>query len=256
MFKLSQLCGFTPLILFVFVVTFSMLYAQETDSLDYEMVPIPAGEFIMGIEGDGDSSPAHQVRLDSFSIGKHEVTNAQYEKFCTETDRDLPFFWGKEDFRCGPDFPDHPVVSVTWSDAKAYAEWKGMRLPTEAEWECAARGGLVGMNYPNADEIEPAMANYWKSEGTEPVGSYPPNGLNLHDMAGNALEWVSDKYDMDYYQSSPVENPLGPEKGKFRVVRGGGWHTGPGCIKVHYRNGLKSNWADFNVGFRCAKDAK
>ncbi|MBU1706292.1 formylglycine-generating enzyme family protein [bacterium] len=236
--------------------TFSMLYAEEPDSLNYEMVLIPGGEFIMGIEGDGDNSPAHKVRLDSFYIGKYEVTNAQYEKFCTETTRELPFFWGKEDFRCGPDFPNNPVVSVTWRDAQAYAEWIGMRLPTEAEWECAARGGLIGKDYSNGDEIEPTMANYWKSDGTEPVGNYPPNGYGLHDMEGNVLEWVSDYYDKDYYKISPLENPEGPEKGKFKGLRGGGWHTGPGCIKVHYRSGLKSNWCDFNVGFRCVKDAK
>ena len=256
MFKLSQLCGFTLLILSAFVMFFLQSYAQETGNLDYEMVLIPGGEFVMGIEGDGDNSPAHQVRLDSFSIGKLEVTNAQYEAFCKKTARALPFFWGKEDFRCGIDFPNHPVVSVTWRDAEAYAEWKGMRLPTEAEWEYAARGGLVQKKFPNDDEIDSKMANYWKSEGTEPVGSYPPNGYGLHDMAGNVLEWVSDYYDKDYYKTSPSENPQGPEEGKFRVMRGGGWHSGPSCVTVYHRNCLKPYWIDFNVGFRCAKDVK
>ncbi len=220
------------------------------------MALIPGGEFIMGFAGEGDHSPQHAVRVDTFWIDTHEVTNAEYYTFCVETERKLPEFWGTDTFRSGPGYPDHPVTGVSWYDAHDYAEWCGKRLPTEAEWEYAARGGLVGNSYPNADTLKPEDANYTKSEqgGTLPVGSYPANGYGLYDMAGNVVEWVGDWYQEDYYGASPVQNPEGPEKGKFRVIRGGGWHSGPGCVRVYFRNGLPANWLDFNVGFRCARD--
>jgi iron(II)-dependent oxidoreductase len=223
-----------------------------------ETILIPGGEFMMGDDSKGDHSPAHRVYVDAFYIDAYEVTNAQYQVFCEDTGRDLPEFWGIEEFHCGEEFPDHPVIGVTWVDAKAYAEWRDMRLPTEAEWECAARGGLVGKAYPNGDDIDLETANYYKKgfvQGTVPVGSYPPNGYGLYDMAGNANEWVADRYAEDYYGRSPYENPKGPEKSRFRVLRGGGWHTGPGCTRVFYRGVLPAYWVDYNTGFRCAKDA-
>jgi formylglycine-generating enzyme required for sulfatase activity len=232
-----------------------------------EMALIPAGEFVMGRdveEGEtADHSPAHRVRIDAFYLDRHEVTNAEYLEYCEQTDARLPEFWGMEEMCSGPDFPDHPVVGVSWGEAGDYAKWAGKRLPTEAEWEYAARGGLVGANYPFGDELEPTAANYWlwaelrsTGNGLMPVGSYPATGYGLHDMAGNVVEWVADAYAEDYYEHSPAENPPGPERGRFRVIRGGGWHSGPGCIRVHYRNALPSNWRDFNVGFRCAKDVE
>lgn len=223
-----------------------------------EHVLIPGGEFCMGSDTQGDHSPAHQVRLDPFYIDRYEVTNARYLAFCKATGHRLPFFWEKHGFRCGPAFPDHPVVGVSWNDAVAYALWRGMRLPTEAEWEYAARGGLEGMEYPNGPTLEPADGNYSRSNtgGTIAVGSYPSNGYGLCDMQGNVVEWVWDYYDAGYYAVSPVLNPQGPAGGKFRVIRGGGWHTGPGCNRVYFRNALPPNWLDFNVGFRCARDAE
>ena len=229
------------------------------DYIQPELVLVPGGEFLMGHDGDGDYSPIHEVYLDSFYMDKYEVTNAQYFKFCEETERKLPEFWGMAEFHSGPEYPDHPVVGVSWSDAQAYAEWAGKRLPTEAEWEYAARGGLVGTDYPNGPELDSTMANYTIKgtvKGTVPVGSYPPNGYGLHDMAGNVVEWVADFYDGDYYKISPNRNPPGPEKGKFRVIRGGGWHSGPYCNRVYFRNGLRGSWLDFNVGFRCARDLR
>jgi formylglycine-generating enzyme required for sulfatase activity len=112
------------------------------------------------------------------------------------------------------------------------------------------------MNYPNGDTLNPSNGNYSESNKRGPVavGSYLPNGFGLHDMQGNVGEWVSDFYDGKYYSSSPSANPQGPSMGKFRVIRGGGWHTGPSCNRVYYRNALPPNWVDFNVGFRCAKD--
>ena len=226
------------------------------------MVLIPGGEFVMGQNGDADHSPAHEVYVNSFYLDKYEVTNAAYLKFVEETGARLPEFWGMVRYRSGPAFPNHPVVGVAWSEAKAYAEWAGKRLPSEAEWEYAARGGLVGKNYPHGDELDPAVANYWQWDVLKPsgggiveVGSYPPNGYGLHDMAGNVGEWVADVYQEDYYKTSPPRNPNGPEKGKFRVIRGGGWHSGPYCNRVYFRNALPGQWRDYNIGFRCAEDA-
>jgi len=247
----------------VFTVTFLMLSANGSaedptlaEEVTAEMVLIPGGEFMMGREGEGDFSPPHIVFLDSFYIDRYEVTNTQYFRFCEDTGRDLPEFWVMDEFRSGPGYPDNPVTGVSWYDASDYAEWCGKRLPTEAEWEYAARGGLDGMYYSNADTLGAAAANYARSGtgGTLRVGSYPPNGFGLHDMIGNVVEWVNDVYDGGYYSISPRENPRGAEKGRFRVIRGGGWHTGPGCCGVHFSNALPSNWLDFNVGFRCAKD--
>jgi len=230
--------------------------APETSAVQAEVILIPGGEFLMGKDGEGDCSPAHKVYVDSFYMDKYEVTNAQYAKFCEETGRGLPEFWGIKEFHNGPDFPNHPVVGISWRDAEGYAEWAGKRLPIEAEWEYAARGGLVDMNYPHGDELDSSQANYTLTdlEGTVAVGSFPPNGYGLHDMTGNVWEWVADYYAKDYYESSPRENPTGPEKGRFKVIRGGGWHSGPSCNRVYYRNALSPNWVDFAVGFRCVKD--
>jgi formylglycine-generating enzyme len=217
------------------------------------MVSLPGGEFVMGRDGSGDYAPAHTVRISAFLMDAREVTNAQYKEFCDRTERKLPIFWGMEEFRCGPDFADHPVVGVSFYDARSYAEWRGVRLPTEAEWEYAARGGHQGWAYSHGDTLHAHLYAPTK-EGTSPVGSFPANGFGLYDMTGNVLEWVTDYYDGNYYDTSSPVDPQGPATGKFRVIRGGGWHTGPSCAKVHHRTGLQSNWLDFNVGFRCAAD--
>jgi len=221
-----------------------------------ELVLIPGGEFLMGSDSEGDHSPVHKVYVDSFYMDKYEVTNAQYLEFCEAAGHRLADFWAMDGFRCGPNYPNHPVVTVSWRDAVAYAAWCGKRLPTEAEWEYAARGGLMGMSYPNGETLHPSHGNYNQSGKGGPVaiGSYPANGFGLHDMQGNVVEWVWDYYDADYYSSSLSANPQGPASGKFRVIRGGGWHSGPYCNRVYFRNALPANWVDFNVGFRCAKD--
>jgi formylglycine-generating enzyme required for sulfatase activity len=222
-----------------------------------EMILIPGGDFEMGSDGDGDHAPGHAVAIEPFYLDGFEVTNAEYHAFCLDTGRGLPEFWGMDEFRSGPEHPDHPVVGVSWYDAAAYAEWAGKRLPTEAEWEYAARGGLAGAAYPNGGELSPDDANFTKSGHGSPVavGSYPPNGFGLHDVAGNVVEWVADWYSAEYYSASPSSNPTGPDEGKFRVIRGGGWHSGPGCNRVFFRNALPPNWRDINVGFRCARNA-
>jgi len=218
------------------------------------MVFIPAGSFQMGADVEEDHQPVHEVKLDAFLMDTHEVTNAEYLRFCEESDHDLPEFWGMEEFHAGPDFPDHPVIGVTWVAAGAYAEWVGKRLPTEAEWEYAARGGLEGMKWPNGDEMDSTLAVYGHNDLTQPVGSFPLNGYGLYDMAGNVGEWTADWYAPEYYAESPWRNPPGPEKGKYQAVRGGGWRSGPYCNRVYRRVGLLRYWVDINVGFRCAKD--
>jgi iron(II)-dependent oxidoreductase len=235
----------------------SVLPPAKREGAMEELVLIPGGEFLMGSDR-GEDSPVHRVYVGAFYIDKCEVTNAQYLAFCEATGHRLPMFWGMEGFRCGPDYPDHPVVAVSWVDAKTFAQWCGKRLPTEAEWEYAARGGREGLNYPNGDSLAPSDGNYSRSDrrGSVAVGSYPPNGFGLHDMQGNVAEWVADWYAPGYYSLSPAKNPKGPEAGKFKVIRGGGWHSGPGCNAVHFRNALPPGWLDFAVGFRCAKDVE
>jgi formylglycine-generating enzyme required for sulfatase activity len=115
---------------------------------------------------------------------------------------------------------------------------------------------MAGMDFPQGDSLDPSQGNYNKSGegGPVAVGSYEPNGFGLYDMQGNVVEWVADRYEADYYLASPTADPRGPEQGRFRVIRGGGWHSGAFCNKVYYRNALPANWVDFNVGFRCAAD--
>jgi len=219
------------------------------------MVLIPGGTFMMGADTEEGDYPVHEVAVASFYLDTHEVTCAQYMRFCRETDRSFPFFWEKPGFRCGPDFPDHPILGVSWGDARAYAQWAGKRLATEAEWEFAARGGKEGLKYPWGDEIDETRANYGKkNDGPMPVGSFAANDYGLHDMIGNALEWVHDRHDYDFYREGPRVNPVGGDRGYLRVIRGGGWFTGPSCSRQYWRNALKSNFSDFNVGFRCAAD--
>ena len=227
---------------------------QPTEEMA-EMVLIPAGEYMMGREGEGDYSPPHQVKVDSFYLDAYEVTNQQYYDFCLATEHDLPEFWGMEEFHCGSDFPDYPVVGISWWDASDYAEWAGKRLPTEAEWEYAARGGHLDFKFPWGNDVDSTKMNF-KSDGSRPMGSYPPNGYGLYEMTGNIWEWVGDYYNEDYYDTIPQVNPTGPEAGRFRTIRGGSWHSGPGCVNVYHRNGLPSHWVDFAVGFRCARDTE
>jgi iron(II)-dependent oxidoreductase len=225
------------------------------------MALIPGGEYLMGKNSEQgyDFSPAHKVKIDSFFIDRHEVTNGEYLRFCNETGHRLPEFWGSSVFRSGPDYLNYPVVGVSWGDAKAYAEWAGKRLPTEAEWEYAARGGLVNKEYPNGNNWRKDRAvqssDQWLNL-IESVSKYEPNGYGLFDMGGNVWEWVADSYAADYYRESPDDNPKGPVIGTIKGIRGGSWHSGSMCKKVYFRRGLPVNWCDFAVGFRCAMDLR
>ncbi len=233
------------------------------------MMWIPAGEFTMGSDdGDNDEKPAHKVYLDSFWIYQHDVTVAQYRQFCTATGRVMPQApaWGWID--------DHPVVNVCWDDAKAYADWAGVALPTEAEWEKAARGGehheyVWGDAWPPPkgagnfdDETCKASVQYnnWTfingyTDGyvnTSPVGSFAANGYGLYDMAGNVWQWCADWCGADYYSNSPTRNPTGPETGVARVLRGGAWDRGEqATLRVAYRRDCDPTYNNVNLGFRC-----
>ena len=232
---------------------------QITGKDGIQMVLIPAGEFQMGSNDvDYDGKPVHTVYVDAFYMDVHEVTNAQYKEFMEATKRSAPAYWNDPNFNP----PNQPVVGVTWEDAKAYCEWAGERLPTEAEWEKAARGGLVGKKFPWGDEASRDYANYFSSEGKDtwstiaPVCSFTPNEYGLYDMAGNVWEWCADWYGENYYSASPKENPKGPDTGYYRVLRGGSWNLDYSYLYVakRYSRDPLSKYND--QGFRCVKDAR
>jgi formylglycine-generating enzyme required for sulfatase activity len=223
------------------------------------MVLIPAGEFQMGDsfnEGDSDERPVHTVYLDAFYIDKYEVTNAQYKKFMDATGYKAPYYWNDSTWNA----PNNPVVGVSWYDSKAYADWAGERLPTEAEWEKSARGGLVGKRYPWGDNITHDDANYWEKGGkdiwsyTSPVGSFAPNGYGLYDMAGNVWEWCADWWGSNYYATSPKSNPKGPDSGDYKVFRGGSWYLSS-YLRTASRNYFDPTYAHYglSIGFRCVQ---
>ena len=210
------------------------------------MVYVPEGTFPMGSEdGGSDESPVHDVTLDGFWIDQTEVTNAQYA-LCIEAGICSGSVSGED---------DHPVVNVNWHEAEAYCAWVGGKLPTEAQWEYAARGE-DGRIYPWGDETPDCeIANYSGCVGdTSPVGSYPDGAswVGALDMAGNVWEWASDWYASDYYENSPAENPEGPNSSSSKVVRGGAWFNYAFVVRTSNRNRFQPEYRYFNLGFRCA----
>ena len=231
------------------------------------MVLVPAGEFTMGSnDGGDDEKPVHQVSLDAYYLDKYEVTVGQYAKFLEARGVNGPPMWTTMD---QPSHQKRPVVNVDWSDASNYCEWAGKRLPTEAEWEKAARG-TDGRIYPWGNEPpDPLRANYGKEKWNNHTALVPVGQLKdgkspygIYDLAGNVWEWVSDWYDQDYYTTSPPQNPKGPENGKYRVLRGGSWDLAPENLRSTRRDfnlplspSYESpSYRNFNSGFRCAKN--
>lgn len=188
---------------------------------------------------DADENPRHEVSISrGFWIGKTEVTAAAYQRM-------VPVVGQRE--------PMRPVAKVACADAVAFCQWTGGRLPTEAEWEYAARGGLDGKKYPWGDSISNGDARFgWG--GAAPVASFPANNFGLHDVAGNVWEWVADWHGDGYYASSPSADPAGPSTGSLRVVRGGSWKDAPMFLRVSNRAWYVPNIQNSTVGFRCVLD--
>jgi formylglycine-generating enzyme required for sulfatase activity len=223
------------------------------------MVVIPAGEFLMGAEdGLQDARPIHRVYLTSYWFDKYEVTNAQYRQ-CIEGGGCTP----PKDRQAfdDPQRLQHPVTNITWSQARSFCEWQGKRLPTEAEWEKAARG-TDGRRYPwgNSGKV---VKNRMKngeltagSNGTEPVGfqTSTVSAYGVFDLIGSVSQWVKDWYAEDFYQASPARDPQGPLRGSFRVLRGGEWNEKPPDLRASYRGWDEMTYWGPTLGVRCADD--
>jgi formylglycine-generating enzyme required for sulfatase activity len=258
---------------------------------DSVMVYVPEGTFWMGsTDADVDDAfalcikyygpckrewfergiPQHQVYLDAFWIDQREVTNAQYKQ-CVGAGMCSPPAQAESathsSYYGNPQFSNYPVIYVGWDQADAYCRWAGKRLPTEAQWEKAARGTDKRI-YPWGNGFDGTRLNFcdvscgfdWKDSAvndgyadTAPVGSYPAGAspYNALDMSGNVWEWVADWFDASYYTGSPIENPLGPDSGNYHVLRGGSWHNSQDNAQCAFRNKIDtdSGWA--NIGFRC-----
>jgi len=250
------------------------------------MVQIPAGKFWIGRtfsifldSGDLwardkiDNRPANNIYLDAFYIDKYEVKNADYAKFVQATGVKPPWHWPQG--KIPSEQEKFPVANVNWYEATEYCKWAGKRLPTEAEWEKAARGGLDRAHYAWGDDTidksteegllapqitlrnttTPVPATLGRP-GANPVGSFAPNGYGLYDIIGNVMEWTNDWYDNNYYPFMPKRNPRGPETGRYKSVRGAGYadQGGHGIEKlVDYRNFSDPDTRMTTVGFRCAK---
>jgi formylglycine-generating enzyme required for sulfatase activity len=219
-----------------------------------EWVTVPAGEFMMGSNGSNDEKPIHRVHLSAYQIARHPVTNAQYELFVKATSYAAPKHWKNGEIPAGKE--KHPVVYVTWQNAQAFCVWAGVRLPTEAEWEKAARG-TDERKYPWGNEPPTVdLCNFNGNVGdTTPVGLYPKGAspYDALDMAGNVWEWVNDWYDSDYYSVSPRDNPQGPAAGSSRVLRGGSWGNNGYDVRSAYRfSNLPDYWFSLS-GFRCVR---
>lgn len=232
------------------------------------MALILAGEFQMGSEdGSSGETPVHTVYLDAYYMDVYEVTNAQYAA-CVQAGSCTPpqptKSYTRSSYYGDSTYDDYPVIYVDWSQARAYCQWRGGDLPTEAQWEKAARGGLEGKQYPWGDEdpvCQKGARNGAKFDDdagcndtdTEPVGSYSPNGYGLYDMAGNVWEWVLDWYQETFYASSPAANPTGPSSGEYRVVRGGSWSNVAGSVRTANRVRYDPSYRSDVRGFRCSR---
>jgi formylglycine-generating enzyme len=221
------------------------------------MVSIPEGWFLMGSDGHQDNErPVHRVWVDGFELAAYQVTNADYARFLAATAHREPLHWGDPDFAR----PEQPVVAPSWFDAVAYCDWlsrmtgRRYRLPTEAEWERAARGGLEQNQFPWGDERPEDLPNYasrWK-KGPEPVGA-ERNAYGLYDIGANVHEWCADWFSADYYSVSPERNPQGPPEGVRRSSRGGSWRHYMKVARCAARSSIPPDFQYADYGFRVAR---
>ncbi len=235
--------------------------AAGSHARDTPMILIPAGEFAMGDDrGQDDEQPVHRVTVNAFYMDPYEVTVTRYAEFLHAQKPDAPFKWQEANFTI---HAHKPVIGVNWYDARDYCRWVGKRLPTEAEWELAARG-TEGRIYPwgNAHPTKGhtnAGQTKWRGYDTlNDVGNLElgktPNGV--YDLAGNLWEWVADWYDSTYYRFSPRDNPIGPPAGPLRSLRGGAWNNDSKAIRSANRAGYAPDARRNDVGFRCARNAQ
>jgi len=225
-------------------------------TLEIPAVLVKGGSFEMGAAGEesaDDAQPVHMVTLTDFYLSTTEVTIGQYKEYCRQTGKAMP----EQD----PETNDsYPVAFVTWYEAFEFCKWTGGCLPTEAQWEYAARGGGMDFKYPTGSAIDHSQANYtgtgqadkWKR--VAPVAKFPPNNLGIHDLAGNLYEWCQDYYRSDYYQNSGMINPAGPATSLFKVIRGGSWYHDKNEMRTTYRFRYMPVARLSFVGFRVAWD--
>jgi sulfatase modifying factor 1 len=242
-----------------------LLASSRTQAEDYaRLVRIPEGWFLMGCDsGQDNERPVHRVWVDQFLLAARQVTNADYGRFLRETAKLPPPFWSDPAFS----HPEQPVVGVSWYEAAFYCEWlstrigREFRLPTEAEWERAARGGREGALFPWGDAPPQSQPGYsgrcasWQT-GPEPVELADPNVYGLYNMCDNVHEWCSDWYAPDYYAVSPERNPRGPVSGDRRASRGGSWRHHVKISRCAARSSIPPEFKYADYGFRVACDAR
>lgn len=231
------------------------------------MVSVPAGWFLMGSDPGVDrvagpqEFPQRSVYLPTYQIDQYEVSNVHYLRFVLATHAAVPPYWK------GDPFPDkmasHPVIGVSWHEAEAYCRWVGKRLPTEAEWEKAARG-TDGRLYPWGNELPGWLRTNIAHSGSKRGIRYPPlanvnryergvSPYGVYQMAGNVAEWVADWFGAEYYRRAPKENPKGPEQGEDKVFRGGSWNEDPEVARSAGRGSYPPDYRSYLIGFRCAR---
>ncbi len=234
---------------------------ESATVLETPMVSIPEGHFLMGANGTDaleDERPQHQVWINRFEMDRYEVTTEHYAEFLAATAHPAPWQWEGVDLT---QHRDRPVIGVSWFDADAYCRWRGKRLPTEAEWEKAARGadGRLfpwGNQVPHEESANFGLgARFSYSQVLASVQRYEQgrSAYGVHQMAGNVGEWVADWYGANYYETGPLKNPTGPDLGSFRVVRGGSWSDLPKYLLTYGRFKLPPETRNSYTGFRCAR---